>query len=86
MAVKCVGESIRWFSNNVCAEIEAFETPKEAEKRRRKAARQGSSTSKEKQPRDFGLERYKLHALGDYVEHVQLFGTLDNYNTQPVCC
>jgi hypothetical protein len=85
MAIKRVGESIRWFANKVCGDIEAFETPKEADKRRRKAAREGSNTSKERQPKEFGLERYKLHAIGDYVEHVQLFGTLDNYNTQPVC-
>jgi hypothetical protein len=85
-AVKRVGASIRWFSNKVCSTLEAFETPKEAEKRRRRAAREGSSTSKERQPKEFGLERYKLHAIGDYVEQICLFGTLDNYNTQPVRC
>jgi hypothetical protein len=83
--LKRLGQSIRWFSTKVCGEIEAFETPREAAKRMRKALRQGGKVSKEKQPRQFGLEKYKLHALGDYVEHVKMFATLDNYNTQMVC-
>jgi hypothetical protein len=83
-AIKRVGESIRWFANKVCLNIEAFETPKEAEKRRRRAAKEGHSTPREKQKKDFGLEKIKLHAIGDYVEQVRLLGTLDNYSTQPV--
>ncbi|KIN94465.1 hypothetical protein M404DRAFT_35030 [Pisolithus tinctorius Marx 270] len=34
------------------------------------------------QQRTFNLSTYKLHALGDYVTSIQLFGTTDNYSTQ----
>jgi len=32
----------------------------------------------------FNLIMYKLHALGDYVRSIRLFGTSDSYSTQPV--
>ena len=32
----------------------------------------------------FSLCTYKLHALGDYVRTIQLFGTTDSYSTQIV--
>lgn len=32
----------------------------------------------------FNLKTYKVHALGDYVEHIRLFGTTDSYSTEPV--
>lgn len=33
----------------------------------------------------FNLSTYKLHALGDYVSTIRLFGTTDSYSTQIVC-
>ncbi|KAF8594348.1 hypothetical protein BDV93DRAFT_611903 [Ceratobasidium sp. AG-I] len=36
----------------------------------------------EKQPRLYSLSTYKLHALGDYVRAIKLFGTSDSYSTQ----
>jgi len=38
-----------------------------------------SSTQKK-----FSLKTYKLHALGDYVQQICLFGTTDLYSTQMV--
>lgn len=37
-------------------------------------------------PKAFNLLTYKLHALGDYVGSIRLFGTTDSYTTQIVCC
>jgi hypothetical protein len=34
--------------------------------------------------RHFNLLTYKLHALGDYVQTIKLFGTTDSYSTQIV--
>lgn len=31
------------------------------------------------------LFTYKLHALGDYVRTIRMFGTIDSYSTQIVC-
>jgi hypothetical protein len=33
----------------------------------------------------FNLLTVKLHFLGDYVRHIQFFGTTDSYSTQLVC-
>jgi len=30
------------------------------------------------------MSTYKLHALGDYVKSIWLYGTTDNYSTQIV--
>jgi hypothetical protein len=32
----------------------------------------------------FNLDTYKYHSLGDYVEHIQQYGTPDSYSTEPV--
>jgi hypothetical protein len=35
------------------------------------------------------MNTYKCHALGAYVKAIWMFGTTDNYTTQPVgpsCC
>jgi hypothetical protein len=35
-------------------------------------------------PKIFNMCTYKLHALGDYVASIWLYGTTDNYSTQVV--
>lgn len=35
--------------------------------------------------KSLNLCTYKLHALGDYVQTIRLFGTTDSYSTQIVC-
>jgi hypothetical protein len=37
-----------------------------------------------RQPKQFNLNTYKFHALGDYCNTIQQFGTTDSYSTQPV--
>ena len=34
--------------------------------------------------KNFNLILIKLHALGDYVKTIKMFGTMDSYSTQPV--
>ena len=52
-----------------------------AKKGKGKAA-QGTKDGPRSHP--FNLRTYKLHALGDYVKTIRLFGTTDNYSTQVV--
>ena len=42
------------------------------------------STTSAARPKSFNLVTYKLHALGDYVHSIHLFGTTDSYTTQLV--
>ena len=45
----------------------------------------GSTGISGKRPKTFNLLTSKLHALGDYVETIKMFGTTDSYSTQIVC-
>ncbi|KAF8960115.1 hypothetical protein BDZ97DRAFT_1922371 [Flammula alnicola] len=42
-----------------------------------------SASSANSKAKGFNLIMYKLHALGDYVRNIKLFGTSDSYSTQP---
>lgn len=35
-------------------------------------------------PKQFNLNTYKFHALGDYVSMIRTFGTTDSFTTQVV--
>src|ERR1700691_2683531 len=41
--------------------------------------------SKKKKKKTFNLSTYKVHALGDYVRTIRMFGTTDSYSTQTAC-
>ena len=43
-----------------------------------------STSTSGKRPKTFNLLTSKLHALGDYVETIKMFGTTDSYSTQIV--
>jgi hypothetical protein len=45
---------------------------------------QPRKSSSGKQPKQFNLNTYKFHALGDYCNTIRRFGTTDSYSTQPV--
>ena len=47
------------------------------------AARPTAST---KDSKPFNLETYKIHALGDYADHIERFGPTDCFTTQNVSC
>ena len=45
---------------------------------------QPRESSSGRQPKQFNLNTYKYHALGDYCNTIQWFGTTDSYSTQTV--
>jgi hypothetical protein len=80
----------------VCGAYQTYELPQEEAARGRreaaatKKASNSSSTTRSKakstgrQKRQFNLNTYKVHALGDYANAIRDFGTADNYNSQTV--
>jgi hypothetical protein len=89
-----LGSILRCFSQTTCKEYKTTELPQEEAARGRrqvaKAAREGSSSmgnppATGSKQRRFNLSTYKLHALGDYANTIQEYGTTDNYTTQVVC-
>ena len=89
-STKELGMQIRKFARNTCPCFNTVELPAEEAARVRRRARKPNiptsstpaSASKKKLP--FNLIMYKLHALGDYVRTIRMFGTTDSYSTQPV--
>lgn len=85
-----LGIQIRKFASHTCPCFETLELPAEEAARGRRRARKSqtstntapATTSKKKLA--FNLIMYKLHALGDYVQNIRMFGTTDSYSTQPV--
>ncbi|KAI6104250.1 hypothetical protein F5141DRAFT_1065063 [Pisolithus sp. B1] len=88
-----LGNDIRKFADECCSAFRTYDLPRETAAR---ARRQGSkiargSTTSAIVPKPvpvgckqhtFNLATYKLHALGDYIQTIRLFGTTDNYSTQ----
>jgi hypothetical protein len=86
-----LGSQLRNFESNVCPNYETHELKREAaaRKRRQGVATAGPSSAtgggqKERQPKTFNLQTYKVHALGDYVATIKRLGTTDSYSTQIV--
>lgn len=95
-ATKQLGSIIRRFAKHTCTQFDTQELPHEAaargsrKKRKQRRGRPQPAASSGKPPppppkrKLFNLITYKLHALGDYVAHILLFGTTDSYSTQRV--
>lgn len=83
-----LGTKIRKFASHTCSFFDTVELPTEEAARVRRRARKSANTtpattsSRKRIP--FNLIMYKLHALGDYVRTICMFGTTDSYSTQPV--
>lgn len=91
-----IGRQLRDFCNITCKDFNTTELPKEAQARARKETRRQTKRAPKpsshalptprmgKRAKTLNLFIYKLHALGDYAEHIRRFGTTDSYSTQIV--
>lgn len=91
------GQRMRHFAEDTCSKFDTFETDKEhgartraeAARRKKRGAATGASGSAStgapgKRRKGYNLMTSKLHALGDYVRQIRLFGTTDSFTTQIV--
>jgi len=85
--------ALRHFKEVTCPCFNTVETDREYNARRRGAERRMSHQQANteqlpgtsgKRHKTFNLLTSKLHALGDYVETIKVFGTTDSYSTQIV--
>lgn len=89
---KKLSRQLRRFCDFTCATFETVELPKEKAARQQRLARcvtgpnNTSSEPRASGPRvkRFNLNTYKFHAMGDYVQTIKLFGTIDSFTTQIV--
>jgi hypothetical protein len=91
-ATKELGRLLRRFKCEVCPDYETRELPSEEAARGRRQARKAANgkgkatapaarTSPKK--KEYNLETYKGHSLGDYVSAILWAGTSDSWSTQP---
>ena len=87
-----LGAQLRRFQKHTCSFFATKELPKEEAARGRRRKKKTGSAAQPAPPaasggpktKLFNLIMYKLHALGDYVRMIKLFGTSDSYSTQAV--
>ncbi len=89
-----LGNALREFKKVTCDAYITKELPsEEAARGRREAALRANSQASGgstrpsaggKREKKFNLSTYKLHALGDYVNAIRMFGTTDGYTSQVV--
>jgi len=89
---KELGRQLRVFLNKTCSEFNTKALPSEEAARIRRSAakpRKGDTASKKNSRRNSNMKRfnmatYKIHALGDYADHIMRFGPTDCFTTQHV--
>jgi hypothetical protein len=81
-----LGDQLRAFESKTCAAYTTQELPREARARWRRQAKAGSKSvrSTTRKCKTFKMQTYKVHALGDYVEMIKMYGTTDSYSTELV--
>jgi hypothetical protein len=96
---KELGRLLRHYSTKLCPKYATKLLPGEAAAAyRRKAANTKKVMPTSQQPKapskakstipkgsGFNLQTYKIHALGDYADHIEQFGPTDCFSTQQVC-
>ena len=90
-ATQALGDCLHTFVSDTCPLFTTKELCREAEARHRHHVQlqlSGASTTQHgvsvRQQKTLNLQTYKLHALGDYVSQICLFGTTDSYSMQMV--
>ena len=89
-SVRALGDQLRHFQSDICMTFTTRELPKEAAQRQRREMVDLAAGLRKKEarssllPKTFNLDTYKIHALGDYVPMIRMFGTTDSYTTQVV--
>ncbi len=89
-----LGKVLRDFRDKTCKSFEKKELNREVSARLRRTSRNASNVSVSKnmgttatldrQSKALNLNTYKAHSLGDYVETIRQYGTVDSYSTEAV--
>ncbi|KAG2058593.1 hypothetical protein BDR06DRAFT_980408 [Suillus hirtellus] len=85
-ATRCLGQQLQKFQDSTCSAFWTMELPGEIAAHQKNifnlnSAGAGTGPSGA-HPKAFNMQTYKLHALGDYISSIKMFGTTDLYTTQ----
>jgi hypothetical protein len=81
---KAAAETNSNAQNGTQATAETISNAQKGTQATTKTNSQPRKSSNGRQPKQFNLNTYKFHALGDYCNTIRRFGTTDSYSTQPV--
>ncbi|KIO16354.1 hypothetical protein M407DRAFT_50707, partial [Tulasnella calospora MUT 4182] len=86
LAITRYGTLVRRFASITCTAFDTRETPREHQARMRRASAQSGAGGKPAGDSrwTFNLQRFKVHAIGDWPALITEFGTLENYSTWSV--
>ncbi|KIM59155.1 hypothetical protein SCLCIDRAFT_27457 [Scleroderma citrinum Foug A] len=73
---------LRRFVEVTCVAFQTKELPSEAAAWQRRQGQAQTENQSGPCTKTFNMLTYKVHALGDYVQTIRLFGTTDSYTTQ----
>jgi hypothetical protein len=85
-----LGSQLRSFQKDTCSGIKTYELKRETAARQKRQAKKDTKSGGKKaenvtqKVKAFNLNTYKVHALGDYVDTIRVYGTTDSYSTEPV--
>lgn len=88
-----LGDQLRKFKKRTCSAFYTKELPRESRARENKKSEKTSGDAavpkapaqrRKRLPKEFKLNTYKNHALGDYVNSIRRYGTTDLYSTESV--
>jgi hypothetical protein len=90
-----LGYKLREFQAETCSVHPTLELKREANARGRRERKRQSTTGtglaqsqeheiNQRQSKEFNLQTYKVHALGDYVATIKRYGTTDSYTSEIV--
>jgi hypothetical protein len=93
---KDLSQGLRDFESATCSAFETHELKRETEARQRRQTKVATEHNAASTPgitdqrniarkrKNFNLNTYKIHSLGDYVRTIRMYGTTDSYSTEPV--
>jgi len=96
LVTAALGNHLCVFTTETCTAFSTKELHRETEARMRcqgceslrkhgiSSSQQNNAQATARKVRTLNLQTYKLHALGDYTEQIQRYGTVDSYSTQTV--
>lgn len=87
-----LGKAFRHFQQEICPVYNTRELKREVDARRRRqskktigsAERDVSGMRSDQVKKEFNIQTYKYHALGDYVKTIRTLGTTDSYSSTVV--
>lgn len=87
-----LGQEFRNFQQKVCPSFHTKELPREAEVRYRQKQKSGTTAKRQAAKaaltnhiqKEYNIQMYKHHSLGDYIKAIRRYGTTDSYSSTVV--